>query len=393
MSKRITILNNYLSTKGGGERSTLQFAYYFSEKISNSEVRIITFEPEPPTIGELANFFKFPDSKNIKILKYGISQKNFLFRWLSALHMYFIIFRSDIFLNHSHDPSLFPLAKRNYNLIMFPFNAYYGRRPFRFLRKKLTSLILPYYDLNFTNSEFTRQECIKAYGNIIKFSVIYPYFDFNLEDNTFESSNETFRNSFQIVNVSRFSRTGHSKNQDLLLEAFKILIKIAPNTQFKIKFLGSLDNSKPDDVQFFKELILKANGMENILIVHNATHEELQAALEESDFFWLGTGFSRDKLKLYPVNYEHFGIALIEAMAKGIIPLAPNKGGPIEILNDIDSNLLIVDSENLAKETFLLALNKERRNTIRKKIFLKVKSYSKEEFENKLYKTLLNLGT
>lgn len=58
------------------------------------------------------------------------------------------------------------------------------------------------------------------------------------------------------------------------------------------------------------------------------------------------TGLGRN-LACNPELYEHFGIAVCEAMSAGVVPLALAGAGPAEILTDGVNGLLIADAADL----------------------------------------------
>ena len=70
------------------------------------------------------------------------------------------------------------------------------------------------------------------------------------------------------------------------------------------------------------------------IAVHvNATGEHVRRLLAEASIYWHAGGFGEDPER-HPERFEHFGIAVVEAMAAGAVPLVFAAGGPAEIVQD-----------------------------------------------------------
>jgi glycosyltransferase involved in cell wall biosynthesis len=70
--------------------------------------------------------------------------------------------------------------------------------------------------------------------------------------------------------------------------------------------------------------------------------------------FWHAAGFGVDPLA-EPHRLEHFGIATVEAMAAGCVPVVPNLGGQPEIVRPGEDGFLCGSVEELADVTLKLA--------------------------------------
>jgi glycosyltransferase involved in cell wall biosynthesis len=53
--------------------------------------------------------------------------------------------------------------------------------------------------------------------------------------------------------------------------------------------------------------------------------------LATASIYWHGGGFGEDP-ELHPERFEHFGIAVVEAMAAGAVPVVFSAAGPAEIV-------------------------------------------------------------
>lgn len=151
------------------------------------------------------------------------------------------------------------------------------------------------------NSRFTRDATERA--GIKCDSVVYPPVSFRQESAS--KPLEERRNA--VLTVGRYSP---EKNFDFVLD----LAKAMPKVRFTISgtFSGGLSLS------YFRHLtnLRTAMSLDNVELVHDAPRGTLLKAMGASSFF-LSSNLN-----------EHFGLALVEAMAAGLIPLVWRSGGP-----------------------------------------------------------------
>lgn len=126
-----------------------------------------------------------------------------------------------------------------------------------------------------------------------------------------------------IVNVGRFVRV---KKQDVLVESFKELVKEYPKNNWKLVLMGGIAKG---DNEYLDELRNMAKGFP-IEILTDVDRAKLDSILGEAKIYWHAMGFGTED----PAAQEHFGIAVVEAMAAGCIPIVVDKGGLKEILDD-----------------------------------------------------------
>ena len=70
-----------------------------------------------------------------------------------------------------------------------------------------------------------------------------------------------------------------------------------------------------------------------IQVLVNAPGATVDQLLAEASLFWHGAGFGEDP-EQHPDRFEHFGIAVVEAMAAGAVPIVYDAAGPAEIVRD-----------------------------------------------------------
>lgn len=117
-----------------------------------------------------------------------------------------------------------------------------------------------------------------------------------------------------IVSVGNFfmEPDGHSKNQHVLIEAFKTL-----GPGWKLTLIGSVVS--PEYVAKLKQL---THGLD-VEIIPNASEKIKTEVLASSEFYWHANGYGRND----PYQTEHFGIAPEEALKSGCLAYVHASGG------------------------------------------------------------------
>lgn len=149
------------------------------------------------------------------------------------------------------------------------------------------------------NSEFTRDHLREEIGNR-DIEVLYPP--------CFESVTFDGFNGSGVVSVGSF----HPNKRQLLQ------LKVArafPETQFHI--VGSKSSST-----YFQECVEYVNehNLDNVNLLSDVSNRRLEELLKDSAVF------------LHSMENEHFGIATVEAINRGCIPVVPDSGGQKEIV-------------------------------------------------------------
>jgi glycosyltransferase involved in cell wall biosynthesis len=131
-----------------------------------------------------------------------------------------------------------------------------------------------------------------------------------------------------ILGIGRFSPRSHTKRQDALIEAFRRFAPAHPG--WELVLAGSMRDD-PVNVAHMRSLETAATGLP-VRFAVNTPPDELDALLRHASFFWHATGFERSRRQ--PHLAEHFGIAVVEAMSAGCIPLVFDDGGQRELVQD-----------------------------------------------------------
>jgi glycosyltransferase involved in cell wall biosynthesis len=178
-------------------------------------------------------------------------------------------------------------------------------------------------------SNFVKNE-LKKHHNIDA-TVLYP---------PVEDMASTTPKRKTILSVGRFFDGPYNKKRfDVLIEAFKIFSQRKPDWNYAI--VGGAEDS---EMPYVKTLLEQTKGYP-ISIQVNIAHEELKQFYGEATLFWSATGYEATG----PEECEGFGIAIVEAMSAGCIPIVHDSGGPREIIQEHGCGYLWQSPEQLAR--------------------------------------------
>lgn len=173
-------------------------------------------------------------------------------------------------------------------------------------------------------------------------------------------------------------------------EFYKDVNKFERKDKNKITFVGRLTKVKGVDVLIDAFNIIKQKGIDSTLTIVG-DGEEKNELIEKVSNYGLGnnvifTGRQSDVIQyldnadifVYPsICEEGFGISVVEAMARGCIPIVFNKGGLPEIIKNEENGFIVNDvtAESLADE-ILKVINLNNKDEIRKNVIETAKEFS-----------------
>ena len=196
-------------------------------------------------------------------------------------------------------------------------------------------------------------------------------------------------NAIRIISVGRFFRGGHAKRQDLLIQAFRKLIREV-SVPVELHLAGS-SHPAPENMTYLAELMAAAQGSPISFHVNMAS-EDLDALYATADIYWHATGLGSN-LVAEPWAAEHFGISIVEAMSAGATPFALASGGAREIISHGIDGFLYETSDTLVEETAaLITAPPERRAHMAEAAVRRARSFSVEAFNAKLSALLIEHG-
>ena len=310
---RILVIHHSFNSCGGGERVALHLIRLLQE--DGHEVLVGTTERTDwyyvqHVVGiKLKKIPKEYYISPVRLRAFGIYQ-----RPLTALHIARLRDKVDLVINTHGDATLIPA---DIVYLHFPVVAYFKlsclRPYFKYSKSPLWYLYFrPYYEVQtglfhrcfrdsilITNSSFSRTVIRKVVGK--DSIVIYPPTELkdyirNLYNNDREDS---------VIYIARFSP---EKNNHIFIH----LAKELPEYQFYL--VGSAHGRGVEYYNYCRRLADKLN-VKNLKIMANVPHETKLKLLASCKVY----------VHLFPT--EHFGIAPLEALASGLVPVVPKLSG------------------------------------------------------------------
>ena len=173
------------------------------------------------------------------------------------------------------------------------------------------------YRHRFAISEYARAWTARRWG--INCEIVYPPVATAFDDVPKERL---------ILSVGRFSTLAHTKKQLEMMHAFRELSPGAASG-WTYASVGGL-NTRPENHAYFDQVQQAGRGYPAIVNA-NLDRRSVRSFFERARIFWHATGLN-DDTDAHPELAEHFGIATVEAMAAGCVPVVIDKGGQREIV-------------------------------------------------------------
>lgn len=148
-----------------------------------------------------------------------------------------------------------------------------------------------------------------------------------------------------IVAVGRFASGGRSKRQLEMVEVFRGLIERGLDG-WELHLIGT-----GQDPASVRRVVEASRGLP--VVIHlDAPRQELEEVCGAASVFWHFTG-ALENPEEAPERMEHFGIATVEAMSAGAVPVVVARGGQPEIV-EAGAGLLWETFEECANQTWRL---------------------------------------
>ncbi|WP_416398658.1 glycosyltransferase [Allohahella sp. A8] len=309
--KKIGVYNSYWNSLGGGEARALLVAQYLTGIGDVELISETNFD-----LDALAAYF----SVELSSVKKRIISEPY-----ESLSLEY-----DVFVNSTYQSTLVSKAKQSFYLVSFPTPG------------ASAAFINSYTFL--ANSEFTRQWCLRYWGESSNVQLLYPPYRSDLIDSKVALHKEKL-----ILSVGRFTPHGHSKKQLEMVSAFKDLATNHPASGWRLMLIGSVDSNDPENVAYYDAVRIAAEGFP-IDVYRDATFEFVQSAMRNCSVYWHMTGYGEQELQ-HPELFEHFGMTVIEAIGMGAFPIVLNAAGPREIVQTTGVGDLVGSLEELADKT------------------------------------------
>jgi glycosyltransferase involved in cell wall biosynthesis len=276
-------------------------------------------------------------------------------------------------------------ARHGVAMIQFPFRAR-ERAPERALAALLAlsgraraAEHLRSYDRFLCNSRFTREWIERRLG--VDAEVLSPPVDEPGESPRRERAS-------RILSVGRFFRNGHEKRQDVLIEAFRALRARGGAEGWELHLVGTVD-PRPATERWLERLRGMAEGLPVRFHVE-AAREELLQLYATSALYWHAAGFGVNPRR-HPERLEHFGIATVEAMMHGAVPLVLPLGGQAELVEDGHTGRHWRTIEELVERTRELVAAPARGEALRRAAYAEAQAHGTSRFRTRIRALLLEL--
>ena len=184
-----------------------------------------------------------------------------------------------------------------------------------------------------------------------------------------------------IVSVGRFfdARHGHGKKQLELVEAFRSLVRSGRADGWELILIGGCDAANRD---YLLEVRRAAIGLP-VSVLANAPGALRQEVVGSASVYWHAAGFGEDPQR-HPERFEHFGIAIVEAMSAGAVPVVFDAAGPAEIVEDGASGRRWATIEELVEMTAELIEDPAARARLSAAAVRRSMDFSKDAFAERL---------
>lgn len=355
---KIGIFTPYLNSLSGGEKYILTAAECLSSKHEvfifwdprfESEIKKKAFEK----LGINLSAVRFANN----IFDRGVS---LLFRLFSSRAYDYIIFLSD---------GSIPFVLSNL-IIHFQF-------PVEWVNAKSFKTKIKFLNIKnvICNSSFTKSYIDKKFG--IKSAILYPP--------TFIGKAKTKQKEKVILHVGRFETNiegTNFKKQDVMIDVFKEMVRRGLK-DWRFVLVVSF---KKEDGGNLSKLKKKAQGLP-IEFIENPNNSALQIEYGRAQIYWHATGFGEDLIR-HPERAEHFGIATVEAMDAGAVPVVINAGGQREIVEDGKNGFLWNTPEELQEKTLQIIHNEDLWQKLSKASKERAKFFSERRFCEELEKII-----
>jgi len=303
-------------------------------------------------------------------------------RWLAELSQ-----DRELFVVFTHHVPPFCHADRGVLVVLFPFAerpSVEAKRPTPLARagaaatRAFEDMVwrkrFETYDAKVAISGFTRGWTARRWD--VSCDVVYPPVDTDFPSVEKEPL---------VLSVGRFSTTGQSKKQ---AELVRLFASVGPKRLPGWAYICAGDlGTSPDDRTYFDAVSGHARDSA-VTLLPNLPRDELRRLYSRASIFWHGTGLGEDDTR-HPERAEHFGIATVEAMAAGCVPVVIDKGGQREIVEHGVSGFLCASEEELLEQTRALAFDRRRMERMGAEARIRARQFHRDRYVTRMLEICL----
>lgn len=172
---------------------------------------------------------------------------------------------------------------------------------------------------------------------------------------------ESITDNHQNIRIAQVSTFIDRKGIKFSVPALNNILSRYPNVE--VSFFGTACRECPSVDLVYADFAPEVR--DRIMVIPRFDHETLPELLQDHH------------IKLFPSLTEAFGMALVEAMACGLAPIATAAGGPLDIISDRHDGLLVPLRDSKAIEAALekLICDRAELNRLREKAYQKAQTY------------------
>ena len=233
------------------------------------------------------------------------------------------------------------------------------------------------YDLVWANSVYT-QRWIHAYWGLPS-TVLYP----PVAVEQFAPGNKRPR----ILSVGRFFAGNHNKKHLEMIDAFRGLLEDGL-VGWELHLAGGLTPGR-QHLEYLEKVRQAAQGMP-VYIHTDLPQRSLHDLYATGSIYWHAAGFDESPTRR-PEKFEHFGIAVVEAMAAGCAPIVMGQGGVTELIRHGRDGFLWYTTGDLRTLTRRLARDAELRSSVAQAAIVSSRRFSEASFDSCLRDSLDSL--
>ncbi len=364
---RALVVHNTLNSAGGSGRVCLGVISALKEL--GYEITLLTVEPTDWTkVREMfGEAWLIKPDKEVHVLPFRTRAFGIYARLLTFLRMggkYDLCVnthgdalpvRSDII--YMHYP-VFALLKDSSISVKYSRSRFWRLyfKPYEYIQSHLVRNIKHRAKVIATNSEFSR-EAIKKYLGIDA-KVVYPPVDIDV----FINGNEVARED-RVVSCGRFAP---EKNYEFIIDVASHL------PQYEFVIIGA-SSGRVSSAYYNKLMrLVRSKGVENVRLMRDVSRSEQVRIYKKSKVF------------LHAMRGEHFGVAVVEAMASGLVPVVHESGGAWTDI--VDRGEYGYGYKSL--EGAIEAVERAMHSSLKARIRSKVEEFSADKF-NERFKALV----
>ena len=342
------IFSPYLKTLGGGERYVLTIASYLSQRS-----KVDVFGGDGALKKEI-----------LARLNLDLKKVNFKKDFLSFPQRVFQLPKYDLFFYVTDGSFFWPLTKKNIVIIQSPdtlrLSGFLDKFKLLFWQKKLCY------------SQYVKNWLWERYK--VKAEVLFPPVD--------TSVFKPLKKKNYILSLGRFAVAPHNKRQDVLIKGFQSMIQEGLSG-WKLYLVGGVDK---EGSNFVSDLKRRAKGYP-IEILPNLPFAKTKKLYGEAKIYWHAAGFGED-LQNFPERAEHFGMATVEAMASGCVPLVFRAGGQTEIIKEGENGFFWQTLKELGEKTLRLIGDEKKFKELSRQAQIRSGDFSQEKFYKRIEKII-----